>query len=210
MIDSVNPGAYHFSMTRSNTRYAGDLRRDLLDAALEVVRDADPAQLSLRAVARSVGVSHAAPKNHFRDKTALLTALAIEGFERLADVMDAAAAEASEPREALELVGRAYLRFSMTCPGYFRVMWRNELLDLSDSVLESIGLRTFERLMSLTTEAQASGWAPGHPPSDLAMTLWSAVHGAAQLHLDGPLSEMDGRPADAIFEGVLRVLLSGV
>jgi AcrR family transcriptional regulator len=69
------------------TYHHGDLRRALLDAAIEVIADAGPAALSLRDLARRAGVSHAGPTHHFRDKPGLLTALATEGFDLLAETL---------------------------------------------------------------------------------------------------------------------------
>src|SRR4051794_10810015 len=70
----------------------GDLRRALLDTALEAITEQGPAAVSLRDVARRAGVSHAAPTHHFRDKAGLLTALAAEGWTLLADALSSAAA----------------------------------------------------------------------------------------------------------------------
>src|SRR5918995_4734728 len=87
---------------RNATYYAGDLRRDLLDAALDVVATEGPSAVNLRALARQLGVSHAAPANHFADKTAVFTAIAREGFELLGQAMDHAvtAVPAEQPGRA--------------------------------------------------------------------------------------------------------------
>jgi AcrR family transcriptional regulator len=179
-----------------NAPFDGDLRRALLDAAIEAVAVDDPANLSLRAVARTVGVSHAAPKNQFADKTALLTAIAIEGFDYLG-----AAFMASRQGSAIEALGRggqAYVRFAVDHPGHFRVMWRAELLDPDDETLEAAGKFTFDGLLAMVAAAQSEGWAPGRAPQDLAVLAWSAVHGLAQLHLDGPLATMVGDDVDGL------------
>jgi AcrR family transcriptional regulator len=62
----------------------GDLRRALLEAAVQAIAEVGPAAVSLRDLARRVGVSHAAPAHHFGDKAGLLTAVAADGFRRLA------------------------------------------------------------------------------------------------------------------------------
>src|SRR6266536_5182875 len=67
----------------------GDLRRALLVAAVEVIEESGPAALSLRDLARRAGVSHAAPQHHFGDKAGLLTAVAAEGYRRLATALEA-------------------------------------------------------------------------------------------------------------------------
>ena len=80
--------------------YGGDLRRDLLDAALELIAREGPSSVSLRWLARRLGVSHAAPANHFPDKAALFTAIATEGFELLGAAITGA-------------TGRAYTGFAL-------------------------------------------------------------------------------------------------
>ena len=73
----------------------GDLRRALIDAAVGVIEHEGLAALSLRDLARRVGVSHAAPVHHFGDKAGLLTAVAAEGFSKLADALQRSYAETS-------------------------------------------------------------------------------------------------------------------
>src|ERR671917_271025 len=90
----------------------GHLRRALLDTALEAIAEHGPAAVSLRDVARRAGVSHAAPTHHFRDKTALLTALAAEGWSLLADALGEATADG---RDFAEL-GVAYVVFATSHP----------------------------------------------------------------------------------------------
>ncbi|MEO0605686.1 MAG: TetR/AcrR family transcriptional regulator [Myxococcota bacterium] len=193
-----------------NAPYAGDLRADLLDAAVETIAEAGVAPLSLRAIARRLGVSHAAPKNHFSDKRALLQAIAIEGFERLGAESSASLEGATSAVDALQQSGRAYIAFALRNPGYFRVMWRNELLDNEDPSLVQAGRAVFGGLLTSVLAAQAEGWAEDHDPTDLATVAWAAVHGIAQLQLDGPLSEMVPRDEDAVIEGVVGVLIDGL
>lgn len=180
-----------------------------MDVAIAVVAEDDPAKLSLRAVARDVGVSHAAPKNHFRDKTGLLTAIAIEGFERLLASMTESSAQGGSAIEALARGGSAYIRFSLANPGYFRVMWRNELLDQESEALHQAGQATFDGLMDQVVAAQAEGWGANVPARDLAVMAWASVHGVAQLYLDGPLASMDCRDAESISRGLLVAMVSG-
>lgn len=192
-----------------NAPYDGDLRRTLLDAAIRSVADHDPANLSLRAVARQVGVSHAAPKHHFDDKTALLTAIAVEGFVGLGEALADAADDAPGPVDGLIAAGQAYVRFSVEHPGHFRVMWRNDLLDQSDAHLEAAARETFGVLSGMVVAAQATGWADGHDVAELATLLWSAVHGLAQLYLDGPLGDMIGTDVDHLSETTVKLLIDG-
>src|ERR687889_466021 len=72
---------------RTRPYHHGSLQRALIDAPLTAVAQQGPAALSLRDVARRAGVSHAAPTHHFRNKAGLLTAIAAEGWELLADAL---------------------------------------------------------------------------------------------------------------------------
>src|SRR6266542_735008 len=89
-IDNVNLKGVAVAATRraNPTYYDGDLRRELIDTALELIAREGPSTVSLRSLARGLGVSHAAPGNHFPDKAALFTASAIEGFKLLSAAIE--------------------------------------------------------------------------------------------------------------------------
>src|SRR5512138_3056489 len=108
----------------------GELRRALLDAAAAVVERDGVGALSLRDLARRLGVSHAAPAHHFADRTALLVELAADGYARFGAALAEAARREREPFERLLAVGRAYVRFALDHPGRFRVMFGRELAEL--------------------------------------------------------------------------------
>ena len=110
----------------------GDLRRALLDTALEAVGEQGPAAVSLRDVARRAGVSHAAPTHHFRDKTALLTALAAEGWSLLADALRDVSTDGGDFAE----LGVAYVLFATAHPAHFAVMRAPGLARADDPELD--------------------------------------------------------------------------
>jgi AcrR family transcriptional regulator len=203
-------------MTRKNSRapYDGDLRQDLLDAAIAAVASQDPAQLSLRAIARELGVSHAAPKNHFADKTALFTAIAVEGFTGLGAALDAAQNPVPDgPNDgiaSLERAGQAYVAYAMANPGCFRVMWRNELLNEEAPALKQASDDAFASLIRAISTGQAAGWASARDTRDVAVYAWSLVHGVAQLLLDGPLGDMDGRSPEEVAAVCTDLLVAGL
>ena len=174
------------AVSAAERRYhRGDLRRALLDsAAAEIVR-AGVADLSLRALARSAGVSHAAPAHHFGDKRGLLTALAAEGHRRLAAEMRAALA-ASDGR-FLE-AGVAYVRFAASHPAHFEVMFRPELHHREDPELTAARRESFGVLQG---NAPGGGNGRGGGPPAEALAAWSLVHGLATLHLTGNLPPVD-------------------
>ena len=111
-----------------------------------------PGQVSLREVARTVGVSHAAPRHHFGDKRGLLTAVAVEGFELLAVELG----EAWQSTRSFLEVGVAYVRFALAHRAHFDVMFRPELLRDDDPALEAARRVTSDLLYGpVTTLARA-------------------------------------------------------
>jgi AcrR family transcriptional regulator len=193
------------------TYYGGDLRRDLLDATLGAIAEEGPSAVSLRSLARRLGVSHAAPANHFPDKAALFTAIAVEGFTLLSEAMVAAVGELGPDATAgqrFRAVGRAYTGFALTHPAHFAVMWQRDLLHQDDPELAAAGDATFELLLGGVRDIQAEGWAPGADPQAVAWLAWSVVHGLAALWLGGSLQRSQ-RPFDEI-AGEVASLLGGV
>lgn len=191
----------------------GDLRRALLDGALRLVEEQGVEALSLRELARRLGVSHAAPGHHFPDRLALLVAMAAEGFERMAADMEAAA-EAHPPGAArLAAAGGAYLRFALDHPAHLQVMFGPEVggMKVRPPELRAPSERT-RRVLDGTIEALAGLPPPAtgaeRDPFVEAHTFaaWSLLHGAARLWIDGPLrASMERRGAGrARFEELAR------
>jgi AcrR family transcriptional regulator len=172
------------------TYYGGDLRRDLLDTALELIARDGPSAVSLRALARRLGVSHAAPANHFPDKAALFTAIAVEGFGLLAEAIEDGVRQLGRDATAgqrFRAAGRAYTGFALAHPAHFAVMWQRDLLHQDDPKLVAAGDTTFELLLGSVRDIQSEGWAAGRDPQAVAYLAWSVVHGLAALWLGGSL-----------------------
>lgn len=199
----------------------GDLRRALLDAALEAIETNGLDGLSLRGIARRAGVSHAAPYHHFRDREALIAAVAEEGFGVLRDAMLERMAEATGPRRRLQEAGVGYVFFALRQPAHFQVMFGPELADRSEHrFLQEAAEAAFGVLQEAIAECGAAGLLSARDPRLLALTAWSLVHGLAMLRLgghlppdgakedEGTLAEDDGTLAagltDVLWEGLGR------
>lgn len=182
----------------------GDLRAALLAAAEEIVNRDGVAGLTLRGVARDVGASHAAPKNHFDDLTGLVSELAAVGFSRFADAMQAAAAQQADPRVRLNAIGRAYVEFALAEPGLFQLMFRGERLDKTRPALHEAMLRAFGTLtgsVAATHEGDPDAARATRAARAHAARAWSMVHGFAILLLDdrlNPLLDAGSPRADAL------------
>ncbi len=198
---------------RNSTHYAGDLRRDLLDEALRAVESDGPSSVTLRAVARRLGVSHAAPANHFPDKTALFTAIAVDGFALLEEAMARAVTALPDSADAvtrLRTAGTAYMHFALAHRAHFEVMWRNDLLHNHDPSLVAAGGATLHQLVGAVQAAQAEGWAADADPQAVTYLAWSVVHGLATLWLNGPIREHDDRPFEHVADTVSDLLTAAL
>jgi AcrR family transcriptional regulator len=168
----------------------GELRRALLDAAAEVVDRDGAGALSLRELARRLGVSHAAPAHHFADRTALLLELARDGFERFGAALGEAARREQDPLVRLQAVGRAYVRFAMEHPGRFRVMFGREAAEVGAAPAGALpeGGASWQVLVDSVAGALSAVRPEALERAEgIAFACWAAVHGAAMLWLDGPL-----------------------
>lgn len=167
-----------------------------MDSATALLEREGLAALSLRAVARAVGVSHAAPAHHFADKTALLAAVAARGFAELADALEAgeAAARDEGAAGALREAGRGYVRFALGRPRLYDVMFdpQHSIHAAGDAELARESTRALTALRRVAERA-----APGAPEGYAALTAWSSVHGAVLLHHDGLADLVLGLPPTA-------------
>jgi AcrR family transcriptional regulator len=157
-----------------------DLRAALLTATAEVVATSGVDEVSIRAMARAAGVSHAAHRHHFASRTGLLTALAAEGHHLLADALERAAAT------DFLAVGIAYVEFAQEHPGHFAVMFSPGLLDEDDPALIEARGRSFAVLTSGVDAMAADGRLADARAAVVAG--WSLVHGLATLALTGNLT----------------------
>ena len=178
----------------------GDLRRVLLDAAAREISRIGVAELSLRALARSTSVSHAAPRHHFGDKRGLLTALAAQGHRWLAAELEAV--------DGFLEVGVAYVRFAVAHPAHFEVMFHPNLVHREHP--ELVAARTASRAVLRSGASRTSAGLGGSSPKPEAAELaaWSLAHGLATLYLTGNL-----RPTTDLTEltrAALRQLFAGV
>ena len=126
----------------------GDLHDALLAAAERVLeRDGLPG-LTLRAVAREAGVSHAAPTHHFGDLTGLLSELAAIGFRRFNAAMVAAGKTETHPLMKALARAKAYVAYAQAQPGMYSLMFRNERIDMTRPSLHEAATASFEGLAS--------------------------------------------------------------
>ena len=199
--------------TRRKRRYHhGNLRRALLDAALRLVETEGSNALTLRAAARLAGVSQAAPYRHFRNKEALLAAVAEEGFRALAAAMrHATAASGGSALDDCGRLGAAYIGFATSHPSHFRVMFGREIANRSAyPSLQEAATKTFRTLVEAISNGQRAGLMRSGEPEELALLAWAGVHGISALLVDGQRAGGLGKPVAELAEIITRGLFLGL
>jgi AcrR family transcriptional regulator len=160
----------------------GDLRAALIAEGLRLLAEREADALSLREVARGVGVSATSVYRHFPDKAALLTALAVEGLKQLGAQQAAADAAAGGGDDGFAATGRAYVRFALANPALFRLIFTTPALDVE---IGRIGDSQAGAL--LMAHAMREAQHGGAEARVRAARSWALVHGLAMLMLDGQI-----------------------
>lgn len=166
----------------------GDLRRALLDEASTVLEESGPDAISMRDLARRLGVSHAAPGHHFEGRSALLAELAADGYRLLAE--DLEAAMSGGPETWASKTGRAYVRFALSHPQRYRLMFTTGITRGECS--ERLARESSRAYLALLKSVY--GELAGSDPTDYRLGAgelrsWSLVHGAVMLWIDGQLED---------------------
>lgn len=190
MTESLTAGDAPVPRRRNRRGEGGRLREDLLSAAREMTLEAGGSSgLSLRAVAARVGVAATSVYLHFEDIDALKLALAQRFFGEFASARTAAVSDIAEPAAALVAGCRAYATYGVSHPGAYRLMFGAELpavviAQAADSPSQS----AFDSLVAAIRRCQESGAAPADTdPAELAVLVWSALHGQVVLRVDRPV-----------------------
>lgn len=199
---------------RADGYHHGNLRRVLLDAAMELVRERGIDGFTLREVARRAGVSHAAPYHHFADRAALVSALCVESFELFTATFRRAVAETEGTHlDKVRAIGREYVRFAFDDPARFTLLWRPELRTVGDdSPVDEAGLGSYQVLIDEVAAGQRAGEVVEGDLGLLSLAAWSAVHGLATLVVDGPLREqvLTWSQAEPMVDAVLDLAIRGL
>jgi AcrR family transcriptional regulator len=160
------------------------VREALLAAARAELVEHGRAAISLRAVARRAGLSHASPKYHFADRSGLLTAIATEGFDALA--RDLAQVHESDAAQQLAALGRTYIDFGLSHRALFELMFTPGELHASDAELIAAQQEAIGALTTAVGRLAGIDTTPSDTPK-LALISWALVHGLVVLARDGAL-----------------------
>lgn len=200
-------------MSEQEPYHHGDLRQTLINATLELISEKTVEGVSMREVARRVGVSHAAPYRHFADKESLLAAVAKDGFQMLHHKLEIAIQSSStDPVQQIQDSGVAYITFALEHPSHYDLMfgaYRSSSAQQNPE-LEYAARLVFMVFVDVIAKGQKAGVIRADDSEQLALTAWALVHGWAKLWMDGqiPFAATQSIHHFAVF--VTQILIEGL
>lgn len=191
---------------KSKTYHHGNLKEALIAAGLEILSEHGLEGLSLRNVAKKIGVSHTAPYNHFPDKQALLAAISTAGHEQLHQILLDIFEKSKDtsPNIILEIAW-AYLQFALEYPDKFKLMFSGALEEEGDhpEYIE-ISRKSIALFEEIIVYCQNKGQLPAGEVDIIAIRIWSLVHGFTYLMLENQF------PQEYLQDQNLRKLLKSI
>ena len=194
----------------------GDLRRVIVKAALEILRETQSLEFSLRELARRAGVSHNAPYKHFADKRELLEAVSAAGFEMLTKRMANEIAGFHSPREQLFALLRAYVDHGVENAALYSLMFGGYLTGPNHGrpAIELAAAEKTKALLAGVIIAGGVGRAIPHTSRNerkiagAVLACWSLVHGLTLLLADGIVGPR--KKCDELGESLVQGMLDGL
>jgi AcrR family transcriptional regulator len=199
-------------MKAKDSYHHGDLRHEIIEEAKIWIETKDISSLSLREIARRLGVSHNAPYRHFADKESLLAAIAQMGFEKLRQwLQQVLEDDALTPEEQIKALGIKYIEYALSNPAYYRVMYSAYLSDYQKyPSLEKAAEESFTILIETIAQGQKVGVIRPGDTRELAYVCWSLVHGISMLHLDRQLRSPEIESVEKLAKLATAMMIEGL
>ena len=160
-------------------------KEQLITVATRLLDEGGPEAVTLRSVAHAIGLSHNAPYKHFKDKRALLAAVAQVSFKDMGASFLKISRKEKTPLRALRLVVKQYLEFAERLPHRYRLLFNDPEIGKERGELEMEALATFEAVARLVEAAQREGELKNGDAPQFTALLYGALHGLADLRLSG-------------------------
>jgi len=201
-------------ISKSSPYHHGNLKQALINAAVEILSTEGSINFTLREIARTAGVSHAAPYRHFSDKDALLAAVAVQGYERFHESLKKAHEKNElKPLLALRSIAIAYVRFAIKNPSHYRLMFNNAIKDKTQYPdLCHISSDCFQLVVDTIEHGQKTNKIRSDDARDLALSFWAIAHGLAGLFIDQQVNiatELDLMPS-VVASAITSTLIVGL
>jgi AcrR family transcriptional regulator len=183
----------------------GRLREELIEAAAEMIAESgDASRLTLRGVARRVGIAAPSIYRHFSDVEHLKMAVVDRAFGQFATERDRSRNTSDDPRTALLAGCRAYCRFALSNPGIYRFMFRED--SPGRERRSRVGDAAFAALVESIRRCQEEGVTTIDDADAAAAEVWAALHGLSLLHLNLPDFGWRAPLEDMATDAVTRLL----
>lgn len=167
-------------MSSDHRYHHGNLRRAVLDQATEVVRERGASQLSLRELAATIGVTHAAPRRYFSGRQALLDAVAVDGFVRLGGLLREAIETSSGLHGRVLSIARVYLDFAISEANLVELMFAHKHEE-GDAAVGEAAEEAFASILQIFQQGELAGELQGRNPERVALTFLATLQGLAGL-----------------------------
>ncbi len=164
----------------------------LIAAAAALLDSGGESAVTLRAVGSAVGVSHNAPYKHFKDRSAILAAVAIEDFTALTDAFSRISLSTSRPLTKLKRALKAFTTYGDKYPARYRLLFSNPDIAAQGGDLEKAAFQTFAHFAAIVQECQSSKELPDISNTALTGLLFAAVHGLIDLQSGGRMRSEKG------------------
>jgi AcrR family transcriptional regulator len=164
----------------------------LVEAASSLLDAGGPSAVTLRAVAQAVGVSHNAPYKHFDDRGAILAAVATRDCDRLTASLDKIQRAGGAPLRKLNQALKVFAAYGAQFPARYRLLFGDPDIATRGGELEVAAMALFKRLALIVEECQGTGLPAGIATPELAVLIYSSVHGLIDLRASGRLRKEKG------------------
>ena len=197
-------------MTKESYHH-GDLRQTIIEEALKWIEKENIVSLSLRKIARQIGVSHNAPYRHFTDKESLLVAIAQIGFEQLHQALQQSLDSSDDWQKKLETIGVAYVEYAVNNQAYYRVMFSDGYRDCQKyPELDRVSQQAYNVLFDVIKAGQSAKIFNSEDSMQLTRVCWSLVHGVSMLAIDNQLMISDSAAVYELAKIATRTMSKGV
>lgn len=185
------------------------MRTEILAAAQHIIREKGLDSLSLRAIAKAVGVTAPALYEYFDGKDAILRALFLQGSQVMLSRMEQVVAESDEPLGQLLNVLSGYREFAREEPDYFRLLFGTVDPNMALSETDYAGMQAiFGRFVGVIVSCIENGDLKPLPPMTLSCSLWAVIHGCAMLETESFMANK-GEGKSAQFDDAIKLTLLG-
>ncbi|OEF07013.1 TetR/AcrR family transcriptional regulator [Vibrio genomosp. F10] len=199
--------------TKKNNYHHGNLREAVLKAAHKLLELEGIKSITFRRIAKEVGVSQNAPYSHFKDKTALLEALAVDGFQGLLDSMRENSVSLSTPSDYLQAIGKGYVTYALSNPALFKLMFDMQSATSDSGMLQTVSSQSFQILRDAVSNVQVSNKQDRADELIASISAWALVQGLSVLLIENRLSanpEAQSLKSSDIIEQSTRIFTQGL